>query len=514
MEILEVPVQPPPRIGNGATSSASEIDNSPCQCGDDSQSASTVESKMQLPEDILYHIHTLMPMQDAARAACASRCFLRSWRFYPRLNLNVNTLRIDKRAPSNDKLTIDFISRVDPIMLNHAGTGVKMFKLTTHPCFSLHPSYVDRWLQIAFAPGIKEFELEMTRVSKMDYDFPCSLLSRVASSIQSFLLGGCSFHPGIQIGQMSTLTSLRLRSVKITEEELCGFLSKSCALQRLLLSDCHNIVVLKIPHLLELNYLEVLHFRKLEVIDSSAPKLSTFIYAGPPIQISLGEALLQVKKMQMFCDGSPDALHYGSKKLPSIAPNIQKLYLSTRNETVNTPKVLGKFLQLKCLEILLLTPDLSPGYDFCSLVSFIDASPALETFILRIERPAKRHDSILEALSGDSMHPMRASEYRHDNLKNMMITGFSSAKSMIDLANHILEKASSLEYLTLDTTRGYDRRNDKIDPCQCLQMSKEALLEAEKALLAIRIYVEGRVPSSVSLKVIEPCSNCHTETRS
>lgn len=183
-------------------------------------------------------------------------------------------------------------------------------------------------------------------------------------------------------------------------------------------------------------------------------------------------------------------------------------------QTVNTPKVLGKFLQLKCLEILLLTPDLSPGYDFCSLVSFIDASPALETFILRIERPAKRHDSILEALSGDSMHPMRASEYRHDNLKNMMITGFSSAKSMIDLANHILEKASSLEYLTLDTTRGYDRRNDKIDPCQCLQMSKEALLEAEKALLAIRIYVEGRVPSSVSLKVIEPCSNCHTETRS
>lgn len=53
-------------------------------------------------------------------------------------------------------------------------------------------------------------------------------------------------------------------------------------------------------------------------------------------------------------------------------------------QTVNTPMVLRRFLQLKYLEIELFTPNYSPDYDFYSLVSFLDASPALETFILRV----------------------------------------------------------------------------------------------------------------------------------
>uniref|UniRef100_A0A0D9XSK2 At1g61320/AtMIF1 LRR domain-containing protein n=1 Tax=Leersia perrieri TaxID=77586 RepID=A0A0D9XSK2_9ORYZ len=315
--MVPVEMQPTP-MRNGPIASATGINNSPYQCGDDSHCAGIVESKVQLPEDILHHIHAFMPMQDAARAACASRCFLRSWRFYPKLNLNVNTLCIEKDARSEDEITRDFISRVDPIMLNHAGTGVKMFKLFTYPCSSLHPSYVDRWLQIAVAPGIKEFGLKIYSDSKMDYDFPCSLIN---------------------------MTKL-----------------------------------------------------------------------------------------------------------------IQNLLLIT----------------------------------------------------LQIELPAIRHDSILEDLNGGSFHPRVISEYHHDNLKSMMITGFCSAKSMINLTYHILENTSSLEYLTLDTTRGYDRRYEKID--KCLAMSREAILEAEKALRAIRIYVEGRVPSSVNLKVIEPCSKCHTNS--
>lgn len=43
-------------------------------------------------------------------------------------------------------------------------------------------------------------------------------------------------------------------------------------------------------------------------------------------------------------------------------------------------------------------------------------------------------------------------------------------------------------------------------------MNKEALMEAEKACLAIRTYVEGMVPSTVNLKIVEPCHKCHTKT--
>ena len=53
-------------------------------------------------------------------------------------------------------------------------------------------------------------------------------------------------------------------------------------------------------------------------------------------------------------------------------------------QVVNTPMVLGKFTHLKYLEIVLIKPNQSPDYDFCSLVSFLDGAPSLETFILRV----------------------------------------------------------------------------------------------------------------------------------
>jgi hypothetical protein len=46
--------------------------------------------------------------------------------------------------------------------------------------------------------------------------------------------------------------------------------------------------------------------------------------------------------------------------------------------------VLGKFLHLEYLEIKLFIPSRSPDYDFCSLVSFLDASPNLKMFVLRV----------------------------------------------------------------------------------------------------------------------------------
>lgn len=54
-------------------------------------------------------------------------------------------------------------------------------------------------------------------------------------------------------------------------------------------------------------------------------------------------------------------------------------------QMTSTPVVPSKFLHLKFLEIYLKELFASlPSYDFFSLVSFLDASPALETFILHV----------------------------------------------------------------------------------------------------------------------------------
>jgi hypothetical protein len=54
-------------------------------------------------------------------------------------------------------------------------------------------------------------------------------------------------------------------------------------------------------------------------------------------------------------------------------------------QRVNIPMAADKFLNLKCLQIYLGGYGaLPPSYDYLCLVSFLDASPALETFILSV----------------------------------------------------------------------------------------------------------------------------------
>ncbi|TVU00619.1 hypothetical protein EJB05_53954, partial [Eragrostis curvula] len=494
-----------PGSDDGSIVLAHELKGLTCQKGDGALGAERRASELILPDDILDHIHALMSLRDAACAAVVSRSFLRSWRFYPSLILDIETLGIKGCDQNIHVITRDFICRIDHIMQKHAGIGVKTFRLGTFPCRNVHPSHVDRWLQVAITPGIKEFELRMGWGNKIEYNFPCSLLSTErVSSMQSFSLDGCSFHPTVEIGCLSNLTSVHLSSARISGEELCGFLSKSLALEQLDLYNCSDIVHLKIPSvLLQLHFLQVHRCAKLELIESKAPNLVDFYYYGHRMHISLGYSL-QLRRIQM--SGESNMLHCARTMLPSIAPNLQTLYLTSEYELVNTPMVLGKFIRLNYLEIMLIQPHHSPDYDFCSLVSFLDGSPALETFIVRVEIPVTRNDSIIEYPDCSSLQQRLLPQHSHANLKKVTITGFCSARGMIELTNYILLYAPLLEYLTLDTTRGHERKIHK--SIICLQMHEEDLVEVQRARLAIAHYVEKNVPSTVNLRLVEPCSKC------
>jgi hypothetical protein len=116
-----------------------------------------------------------------------------------------------------------------------------------------------------------------------------------------------------------------------------------------------------------------------------------------------------------------------------------------------------------------------------------------------------KHDSII----GDSSHLRQLPEHRHDRLKSVMIAGFCSAKSLIELTCHIAENASSLACLTLDTTHGCYSSDGVDKPRICVPMGADSLKEAQRALLAIRTHIEGTIPSRVKLNVAEPWSQCH-----
>uniref|UniRef100_A0A0A9CI70 At1g61320/AtMIF1 LRR domain-containing protein n=1 Tax=Arundo donax TaxID=35708 RepID=A0A0A9CI70_ARUDO len=338
--VEQQPLQQGRTTDDESTALTPEIKDSTCQKGDGAQGAERRGSELILPEDILYHIHALMPMRDAARAAGVSCGFRRSWEFYPKLILDIETLGINEDACNVNEITCDFISIVDHIMQNHSGIGVKIFRLRTNPCDNVHPSYVDRWLQGAIIPGIEEFELQMPWHNKIEYNFPCSLLSTERGrSMQSFLLADCAFHSAAEVGCLSNLMTVYLSSVHITGEELRGFLSNCWALERLDLSNCSDIVRLKIPSLLsKLNFLQVQDCVMLETIESNVPNLSQFNYVGRPIHISFGDPA-HLRHIRMMSLNESNMLYCASTKLPSIAPNLQTLLLASQDEVVNTPMV-------------------------------------------------------------------------------------------------------------------------------------------------------------------------------
>ncbi|XP_048527817.1 uncharacterized protein LOC125507206 [Triticum urartu] len=471
-----------------------------------------------LPEDIWWHIHSLMPMRDAARAACVSRTFMCSWRLHTSLTFSRKTLGMDDSVCEMDGKAKDLTGKVDKIWIEHPGIGVKKVKIKFYD-YRTRAYYLDRWLQISVTPGIEELTV-IPSVSKQKFNFPCSLLSEGGeNSIRCLNLYQCVFCPTVRLG-LRSLTQLELFDVRITGNELACLLDNSVALQHLAVMYCSKIIRLKIPSLLQrLITLEVSNCKRLQSIEIEAQCLSNFRFISDHLaHLSFGEAL-QLKTLVMQCRG---ALCYARANLPSSLSNLETLSICSHCEVycefsgdyrllkffmqmVTTPMIGSKFSFLKHLTVVLAAP---PAYDYCSLISFFDASPSLETFILNVVWNSMRHPSIFTDPSGTRQMP----EHRHDKLKSVTITGFSSAKCLVELTCHILESAKSLEYLTLDTTDGnrvFMCSVNGSDKCYCSPMGRDAIVEARRGLLAIRTYIEGIVPSKVKFTLVEPCSRCH-----
>ncbi|RLN03721.1 hypothetical protein C2845_PM13G03710 [Panicum miliaceum] len=410
-------------LNGGSIASVDKGRGSPCQhdaCGDSQAAKRMMCSIPALPEDILHHIHSLLPFRDPARAACSSRAFLHSWRCRPILTLNRHILGSNANAPQES-----FSCRIDNILRNHSGIGIKIFVLELYGIFdACH--YLDRWLQIAVTPGIEKLTLQLCHRDNMKYNVPCTLLSDgVRNSIQCLQLSLCAFHPTAELGPLRKLTSLCLRSVRISGDELEYFLSNSPALKQLDLSDCQEIMCLKIPCvLLQLHCLKVSYCWKLRVIESKARNLFSFILIGERVKVSLGETM----QMKNLCMKLAGVVCYARTELPSNMPNLETVSIGSHRERVNTPMLPTKFLFLKRLAITL---KCCPSYDYFSLVSFLDGSPSLETWLLDVGQESMDQASIF----GGSSQLRQIPEQHHDHLKSVKIKGFSSAKSLVELLN-------------------------------------------------------------------------------
>nr|XP_034597710.1 FBD-associated F-box protein At5g56370-like isoform X1 [Setaria viridis] len=475
----------------------------PCQPGDisgGSQDAAPLFELDKLPEDILCHILSLLPLPDAARAACVSHRCLRSWRCFPNLTFNQKTFGLKLNEGTSYARAKKLVDRIDHIIQNHSGIGVKTLKLDVRCCAKvITAGHLDSWLQATIRSGILDISVELPQHLMLDYNPPCSLLSCAGSSLQSISLFSCAFHPTLRIGCLKSLKSVCLNLVHTTGEEIQCLFSGAISLEYIELTNCNETTFLIIPsHLQELSTLKVYKCTRLQTIEIYAPNLTTFLFSGPPMEILISNSS-QLKYMTMHGVYYSGMIQYAQTKLQSIVSKLQTLTLSSSEETFNMP-VLPGFLHLKRLKIYFC----GTGYDYFSLVFFLEACPALETFFLSTgEYVFGRQDTIPQDFNADSLHIRRIPGFHHASLKKVSINQFFSSKSLIELTCQIVENTSSLRYLVLDTTSGFDPRGT------CKGMNMHAIRKAHCAVEAVERYIVGKVPSTVKFKVLEPCSQCH-----
>lgn len=119
----------------------------------------------------------------------------------------------------------------------------------------------------------------------------------------------------------------------------CFLSNSTIALEQLNLSNCEEIICLKIPCVLQkLSCLVVAGCCRLRVIESNAPNLSSLSFSGN-VKLSLGDPL-QVKRLSMI---HPKVVCYARAELPSVMPNLETLAIYS-NDEVSISKTLGVLL--------------------------------------------------------------------------------------------------------------------------------------------------------------------------
>jgi hypothetical protein len=100
-------------------------------------------------------------------------------------------------------------------------------------------------------------------------------------------------------------------------------------------------------------------------------------------------------------------------------------------------------------------------------------------------------------------------ECQYGKLKTVRITGFCCQKSLVELTLHILESAMALKRLTLIPFDAQYRLSGHTRFMKCPTLDKEFIREVRKSIMAVKTYIEGKVPSTVQLEVFGPCNECH-----
>uniref|UniRef100_A0A8R7UJF8 At1g61320/AtMIF1 LRR domain-containing protein n=1 Tax=Triticum urartu TaxID=4572 RepID=A0A8R7UJF8_TRIUA len=81
------------------------------------------------------------------------------------LTLSKETLGLNGKGIAKDEMARDLVIKVDGILKNHSGVGMKKLELNLHCCSKVDRCYLNSWLRIAFRVGIEELTMLLCPVT-------------------------------------------------------------------------------------------------------------------------------------------------------------------------------------------------------------------------------------------------------------------------------------------------------------------------------------------------------------
>lgn len=266
-----------------------------------------------VPQDVLGHIISFLPIKTAAQLGILSKRFKDSW-------LYSRHLIFDREFSRRLRGRTQFICIVDTIFDSHAGNDIQSFHLFIDP--SEKESLVHKWIEKAIDKGLQELDLDFD-LALEPFMVPNKYMD--VPTLRTLKLTYCKIEKlSFDLKDMRFLTTLVLRKVILEDSTIDAFVQNCANLETLDLAECYgitriNITTRKAKHK-RFKVLKVGYCYELFAIDISIPTLLSIHYCGP------------MKNIRVFSTGDDGVSNLKEAMLSFTFPRsgITKSFLSER----------------------------------------------------------------------------------------------------------------------------------------------------------------------------------------
>ncbi|KAF2308109.1 hypothetical protein GH714_035347 [Hevea brasiliensis] len=286
-----------------------------------------------LPEHILHHILSFLPIKQIAKTSALSKTWCQAWNAFQILEFDFNAIfsgnRNLYRYPDLENNRQKLYDTVEQILLRRRRQMITLTKFTVIvPAVYQRPEVVstmDRWICHALGSHVKDLKIAVGpsgNEEEYSYSLPQPVFNAIsiqtlqildhhanllklrverlehleqikleAHNLRSLELHGPSWPSRLEVVSLKNLTSLIISKAPITDKWLNEQLNKFAHLENLDLFSCPMLTSIKIWS----SHIHTLHIsscKELARIEIDTPNLSSFSYSGDIISFSSNDLIL------------------------------------------------------------------------------------------------------------------------------------------------------------------------------------------------------------------------------